>query len=330
MTKLHFLSVLILVGNFSIIKVRCSMVAHMASKLSPCVLRTQVPPYRTMPCPRKTLHSLTNRMQVKSEEDSLDTAQSPSEPLVEKVCPEGRFSFSDKDVCDGFVCIPCDEASFKPYAGNYGCTSCPEGSRTNKYGALELSDCLCSPGLYQQEVSTLDGLQEKACVKCPSGGICDGFRDEITPRPGYWLDKVPVGNYTTRFDILSCFGYQNCLGSNNNTCAEGWGGNLCSLCAYDNGNKDGGKYFSFFGSCKRCYSTAVNVLLHIAVYLSWILLNVFVAEQYTVIALAIDWMQLMCVFVNAIIWSCCSISFLWHNMQRTFHYLIMQVNHWVC
>ena len=37
----------------------------------------------------------------------------------------------------------------------------------------------------------------------------------------------------------------------------------------------------------------MNVLLHLAVYLSWILLNLFVAEQYTVIALAIDWVQLM-------------------------------------
>lgn len=204
--------------------------------------------------------------------------------------------------------MPCSEESYKIDYGNKGCTFCPNGSKTNKSGATDASECMCSPGSFRQEVYQAEESMAVSCSKCPSGGACEGYRNEISPRRGYWLDRVPVGNNAFRFEILDCFGYQRCLGTRDNACAEGWGGNLCSLCAFDNGNQDSGKYFSFFGACKRCYSTVVNVLLHLAVYLSWILLNVFVAEQYTVISLAIDWMQLLYVFINEFHTYCTNIS----------------------
>lgn len=215
------------------------------------------------------------------------TSRSP----YDQVCSAGLYPYA---ASQGTVCVPCDDTSYKIESGNFNCTECPDGSRTNKDGATKVSDCLCSPGLYRQEVYVGEEYEDSnasECTTCPSGGVCDGYRDEITSQPGYWLDTVPIGNNSVRFEIIACFGYQNCLG--NNSCAEGWGENLCSLCALDNGIKENGKFFSFFGSCRRCYSTAVNILLHIAVYACWIFLNLFVAHQYTVVALAIDWMQLM-------------------------------------
>lgn len=68
---------------------------------------------------------------------------------------------------------------------------------------------------------------------------------------------------------------------------------MCSLCALDNGDTEKGKYFAFFGYCKPCYSSAVDVLLHLAVYIFWVILNLFVANQYTIVHIIIDWMQLM-------------------------------------
>lgn len=245
--------------------------------------------------------------------------------INDDMCPPGRYAFNDTYITQGISCIPCSEDSYKTDYGNIDCDRCPGGSRTNKRGATDPSDCACSPGSFLQEIHLGEVPTTLTCSKCPSGGDCAGYRNDITPRPGYWLDRIPIEENATRLEILDCFGYQRCLGTSENACAEGWGGNLCSLCAFDNGNKDSGKYFSFFGACKRCYSTVVNVLLHLAVYLSWILLNLFVAEQYTVLALAIDWMQIMCVSYE------CTREF--YTMHRSWKdddgASIMQVYYWL-
>lgn len=67
-------------------------------------------------------------------------------------------------------------------------------------------------------------------------------------KPGFWVDPVN----TTTDSVQRCNPPDVCVNKENQTCAEGWGGDMCSLCGYNNGDDTRDSYYLFFGSCEKC------------------------------------------------------------------------------
>eukprot|EP00889_Picochlorum_renovo_P005478 jgi/Picre1/32508/NNA_007854.t1 len=208
-------------------------------------------------------------------------------------CVPGEYRFTLTDNMT-LQCLPCESDSFSPASGMAECLQCPYGSGTQKPGASSQDECICNEGFYKEKSN------QSNCTECPIGAYCAGGNRTITAKPGYWVDSYNSSNALIQ-RVESCFPSQFCTQEDGQVCAEGLGGNVCSWCGYENADPEKSRYFKFFGSCIQCYDQVSNVLLHLAIYLMWIIINVFVAEKYDSIGLAIDWMQIMSIIggINA-------------------------------
>lgn len=196
-----------------------------------------------------------------------------------------------------FLCDTCNLTSYADKVGQSQCTHCPPGTVTKSkdaagafksiLGATSITMCVCAVGYYNET-----GLTGVPCSPCPSGATCAGDVEPPRATPGYWLDSS-APDYLS--DVFSCSPSQYCPMNyaTGQLCAAGYGGPLCSLCGYYNGNDSYPNYYSVFGNCITCPNKVENVLVFVAILVLWVLMNFFVIEKWEGTALGLEWLQLM-------------------------------------
>jgi len=160
------------------------------------------------------------------------------------------------------VCVPCANGFYKPLPGPQACTSCPlqmdtmwrsgkiKGEWTTlsgekipgHLGNYRKNQCHCivrrSGTSSDSSLETYRLLPEDEfrCQNCPFGGVCNGLpKRQIIVDFGRWRAHPDV---TVVYD---CLKKSACLGGESSTCAAGYTGNLCAVCAdgYANPSIDG-------------------------------------------------------------------------------------------
>lgn len=193
---------------------------------------------------------------------------------------------------DAWNCYSCNLTSYADAPGMAQCTACPQGTQTNVLGADSIAMCSCMSGYYNET-----GLTGVPCSACPAGASCPGGVAPPQALPGYWTNS---SSPNTLADVFACSPPQSCLNDpiTGQTCATGWGGNICSLCGYANKESGTQKYFLVFGSCVVCNSKAAAFFAFVAVLILWILINLFIGMNWESVALAVDWLQMMSLVGN--------------------------------
>lgn len=219
--------------------------------------------------------------------DICPSGEGSDEFRVCRTCNPGEYRLSLSDGGFDYNCEECDTSSYSSTARSSRCNLCPYGSGTMQPGAVSESACVCREGFYKEY------SDDTSCIECPAGAVCPGANSTILAKPGYWIDAYlrSDGVYVQR--LIQCFPESDCPQTDGQTCAAGLGGNVCSWCGFDNGNKNTPNYFSLFGSCTECYGKAADFFLHIAIYITWIIMNIVLAEHYTAFKIGFDWMQIM-------------------------------------
>lgn len=219
--------------------------------------------------------------------DICPSGEGSDEFRVCRACNAGEYRLSLSDGGFDYNCEECDTSSYSATARSSRCTFCPYGSGTIQPGAVSETACVCREGFYKEY------SDDASCTECPIGAVCPGSNSTILAKPGYWVDAYLRADGVNVQHLIQCFPESDCPQTDGQTCAAGLGGNVCSWCGFDNGNKDTPNYFSLFGACTECYSKAADFFLHIAIYITWIIMNIVLAEHYTAFKIGFDWMQIM-------------------------------------
>jgi len=159
-------------------------------------------------------------------------------------------------------------------------------------GSTRIQDCICGQGYYNSEFQNglnctacppggkcpgkpratlhirgmawhghflfciLSDLQKKKSLLHGSTlMLIPGGNATISVEEGYWIDNTTLHEMTSNnvLPIFQCNPTLACASNPNLTCAEGWGGKLCSMCGYDNAKTNvEKKYFLLFGRCIYC------------------------------------------------------------------------------
>lgn len=159
--------------------------------------------------------------------------------------------------------------------GAAACSDCPANAATTERGSRSLSDCLCKPGYY---FATAPG---EDCKPCPTGGSCPGGLQRPYPTRGYWTDLTAA----QAAGIYRCNPTSSCAGGPTSQCTANFGGPLCYQCSVG--------FFSVFGSCAKCQSTGVTVLILLLVLALWFLINFIVFTRVGILDVAITLFQLL-------------------------------------
>jgi hypothetical protein len=118
----------------------------------------------------------------------------------------------------------------------------------------------CLPSTY----SLVPGPEAK-CQVCPENAVCATGGDSLIPEAGYWHSSP----YSSQ--IHRCPHVEDVCQSNN-TCAAGYGGNLCGVC-------EAGYGPSAAFSCGKCMSLSVQWVLYLAAGLLAVLLVAFTVHS---------------------------------------------------
>eukprot|EP00890_Picochlorum_soloecismus_P001463 jgi/Picsp_1/2317/NSC_05780-R1_extracellular ligand-binding receptor len=219
--------------------------------------------------------------------DICPSGEGSDEFRVCRACNAGEYRLSLSDGGFDYNCEECDTSSYSATARSSRCTFCPYGSGTLQPGAVSETACVCREGFYKEY------SDDVSCTECPVGAACPGSDSTILAKPGYWVDAYFRSDGVYVQQLIQCFPASDCPQTDGQTCDSGLGGNVCSWCGFDNGNKDTPNYFSLFGSCTECYGKSADFFLHIAIYITWIIMNIVLAEHYTAFKIGFDWMQIM-------------------------------------
>eukprot|EP00004_Rigifila_ramosa_P028594 TRINITY_DN974_c0_g1_i1.p1 TRINITY_DN974_c0_g1~~TRINITY_DN974_c0_g1_i1.p1 ORF type:complete len:2810 (-),score=593.72 TRINITY_DN974_c0_g1_i1:44-8227(-) len=147
------------------------------------------------------------------------------------LCPSG---YQPDTTVSNLVCLPCRRNFFKTDSGNGACVSCPSNKETLVSGATSPLECSCVVGYYSVD-------RESECLVCPLGGDCPGDT-VLRASPGWWREPGTDSSTFYQCDLRAA--------CTNSTCAEGYTGPKCAVCA------DG--YGKFGNACQICPPSTTN------------------------------------------------------------------------
>ncbi|GMH74627.1 hypothetical protein TrLO_g1929 [Triparma laevis f. longispina] len=162
-------------------------------------------------------------------------------------------------------CVSCEDGRFKDHTGTFSCTVCDvaviKGAFETITGAEKTSSasCACGVGKFSEapDEGNPDKTHEAICKDCseidlPEGVNCSsvGLTLETLPvNDGYWRSS------TDNHNIVACENPASCKHSNsdnNELCAEGHTGPICSVCK--EGFSENSVWF-----CESCASAGLSI-----------------------------------------------------------------------
>ncbi|GMI03344.1 hypothetical protein TrLO_g13981 [Triparma laevis f. longispina] len=169
----------------------------------------------------------------------------------------------------GTACAPCEKAKWKATAGVSSCNLCEDalkGGTTKQVRSMEVDDCTCPSGTYDNE--------EGKCVVVEEG--MDPFTTgmslaNVKIQPGWWRTGK------TSIDVRECPVEAACVGGNGTDyCREGHNGPYCNLCI-DGYAKDP---FFMCGSCDTSVEeTVYSCSILVAVALGFFCLTYYFKKK---------------------------------------------------
>jgi predicted outer membrane repeat protein len=150
-----------------------------------------------------------------------------------QLCSSGSYSSQRSTSC-----VDCGDNDIAA-AGSASCTTCQDYSSP----ALSKTVCWCEVGYYQVNASS-------ECASCPTGGNCTIVNTQQLTMPSLY-GRWPALN-RDNVEFLSCVYQASCTGGAiGESCATGYSGNMCQVCADGYGRK--GQY-----GCSACPSSTQN------------------------------------------------------------------------
>eukprot|EP00004_Rigifila_ramosa_P024978 TRINITY_DN7355_c0_g2_i1.p1 TRINITY_DN7355_c0_g2~~TRINITY_DN7355_c0_g2_i1.p1 ORF type:complete len:1295 (-),score=253.34 TRINITY_DN7355_c0_g2_i1:52-3522(-) len=190
-------------------------------------------------------------------------------------CPPSNYYFAARGQC--YLC-PADSYNadhLNPnLPGSESCTSCPPNQSTlGRTGASSARACVCNPNFFPS-------FDDATCIECTFKGKiqCVGARSEelgnvslsvveragLQVAPGYWLTsnnkylRAATLESGAWFEVVECLVHSACPGGSvAETCAPGYTGPICGLCAPG--------YGRLGERCAECPSTSISVFLVILI-----------------------------------------------------------------
>lgn len=199
--------------------------------------------------------SVTNDGVVYSSEQMFVTVVGSCSAIKPNSVPASNYT-DPSDACkctSGFkdtkyACIPCDDGSYQPLAGESSCFQCDSTESTGGVtGSTSRDACICKDGRYRANPGDL------SCELCTDGLVCED--GEVGLQSGYWRSSES-NLYGVPCTSAGCKGG---FGSGDELCEQGYEGPLCLVCS------DG--YASITGgSCVKCEKQSVNIIVVIIVF----------------------------------------------------------------
>ena len=153
------------------------------------------------------------------------------------------------------------------YVGYYTITVINPCGLNATYTSLYLTDDCPEAGEY---------ALNNSCSSCPAHATCPGG-DRVWPLPGYWSPDELSPPYACPLPS------SRCLGGSNSSCAVGYRGELCSLCA------DGYQVSSSTGGCEPCPSSGcvTSLVFGTSAYFlfTWLAFFLFLAILFAIVKL---------------------------------------------
>eukprot|EP00004_Rigifila_ramosa_P013166 TRINITY_DN289_c0_g1_i4.p1 TRINITY_DN289_c0_g1~~TRINITY_DN289_c0_g1_i4.p1 ORF type:complete len:4683 (+),score=945.47 TRINITY_DN289_c0_g1_i4:1543-14049(+) len=190
-----------------------------------------------------------------AEEDPLSVVS----PDDANKCVCGPGSYQDVTTSK---CKACAVNFYKDLSSNGVCNPCPSHMITLQEGST-FRDCICDNDYYL----TTSTNNTATCADCPAGAECyaGGTVTDIAPTNGNWRPSAFSAQ------TYQCPNPAACRGGVNSTCAVGYTGPLCGVCA------DG--YGSLGNTCQPCQNSGANVFLLLLTILMVLLFVGFLGDK---------------------------------------------------
>lgn len=157
---------------------------------------------------------------------------------VEFICPRGKW-------CTAGLVVVCPVDTYNELDGQdfaTACNLCPAGAYTRRNASTSPADCLCRPGLFDNNAVTNASSQLPDCRTCPVGSSCDAGAatlSRLNVSVGFWRSSAESLDVRRCPDVFASDGGRastsGCVGGqdSNTSCAEGLMGVFCKLCKDD-------------------------------------------------------------------------------------------------
>eukprot|EP00037_Helgoeca_nana_P030037 m.367036 g.367036 ORF g.367036 m.367036 type:complete len:1925 (-) comp28098_c0_seq1:460-6234(-) len=167
-------------------------------------------------------------------------------------CPDGLFS-NHTNATGLIECVQCPEGTVRSgHAGFRACQCITGYARTDRFGACEKCDGLTTGIKCENEFKELEPGFFWAFDSENSLRAYEAFTLNLARKIDY-NKLLTAFTGTVPAKGLKCPREKSCLGGVNSSCADGYEGPLCTRCISN--------YVSTFGTCQKCLSTAVNIVL---------------------------------------------------------------------
>ncbi len=167
------------------------------------------------------------------------------------------------------ACVRCDDSHYQPQNASTFCESCMVHSTTLPTSPRSArADCLCWEGYYALSKSW------DVCEDCPTNALCTGSWASPYPQAGFWRSKLCSDLIECNNQFMVCSPRASCPGFVDNSCADGYCGDLCGICC--DGYYHTGKY------CMPCPdSSGVGYQIFAVVWNCLLLLVIYWKFRYT-------------------------------------------------